>query len=87
MQELNIWLESIEKLHGKLPEALKRSIHDHYCNYWDKDRLRNVAKSYWLYESYEEFVKIDQPYLKELPKEVVCEIYEYLMDDIYYMFH
>jgi hypothetical protein len=86
LQELNIWIRSIEKLHGKLPIKLKQEINEHYFNYWDHDLLKDLAKSYWLYNSPDDFVSIDQAYLKDLPIEHVHSIYDHLFRNFYYRF-
>lgn len=82
---LNIWIENLEREHGKLSFKLKRQIIDHFAHYWEHDRLGSLRKCYWT-ESVSEQAKVTQEYMKDLPEHTQNQIMDFLYDDIFYKF-
>ena len=59
LSNLNIWIDELENFafagqYKKLPQDLKKEIIEHHCYYWAHDRLKFMAKRYWMAQSYDE---------------------------------
>lgn len=86
LAELNVWIKSLEELHGVLPAKLKKKILAHFMYYSANDMNTVLAKGYWRYKDASELRKIDQEYLSLLPAKQVRRIFRYLYDDFFYKF-
>ena len=73
MSELNLFLDQVELLHGKISDEIKGQFFDHFIYYWREDRLRNLAKDHWKEET-SDLKAINQEYLGKLGKETVFKI-------------
>jgi hypothetical protein len=47
MAGLNMFIDKIEVLHGKISNELKAHMTEHFIYYWSEDRLGSLAKEYW----------------------------------------
>ena len=83
---LNTWLDSLERLHGKIPKELRKKIIDHFTFYFSNDRLKSLAKSYWDAETADDLVAIDQDYVSLLPEEIYYQVIGSLFKDFLYHF-
>ena len=81
MTEFNIWLNSLEALHGDVPKNLKNQIKRHFMYYFSTDKNKQMAKSYWKNRNIEYLVSVDQEYLKELPEEIVKKVVKLLYNN------
>ncbi|OMJ96182.1 hypothetical protein SteCoe_365 [Stentor coeruleus] len=79
--ELNLWLDSLEIIHGKIDKKLRTNITDHFKYYFEKDRLKNLAKNYWEASTPENLISIDQQYVSSLPEEIYNQILQNLYSD------
>lgn len=79
--ELNSWLDSIERAHRKLKVPLKNEIIAYFDYYFNKDRLKKLAKNYWEAESVDDLISIDQDYIKDLPEDTYFELLSQLFAD------
>ncbi|OMJ82217.1 hypothetical protein SteCoe_17113 [Stentor coeruleus] len=84
--ELNSWLESIERMHGIVDKKLKTSLTEHFKYYFEKDRLKSLAKNYWEANSSDDLISISQGYVSNLPEEIYYQILENLFSDILHNF-
>lgn len=80
--ELNTWFESIERVHGIINKELKSRLLDHFIYYFEKDRLKLLAKNYWEADSVDDLVSISQEYVKKLPEESYYNILDNLFSDV-----
>ena len=76
--ELNTWLDSLERLRGKIPEELRAKVVKHFEFYYSNDRLKSLAKSHWEADTVEDLVAIDQKYADQLPEEIYYNIIDHL---------
>lgn len=86
MAGLDIWMSSLEDMHGKIPPKLKKQIYDHFNYYWTHDRLKGIALSYWTADDVEGMTSIKDTYLKNLPANLIQQVLNYLFEDIFYKF-
>lgn len=86
MAGLDIWMSSLEDMHGKIPPKLKKQIYDHFNYYWAHDRLKGIALSYWTADDVEGMTSIQDTYLKNLPANLIQQVLNYLFEDIFYKF-
>ncbi|OMJ88699.1 hypothetical protein SteCoe_9322 [Stentor coeruleus] len=84
--ELNSWLESIERMHGIIDKKLKNSLIEHFKYYFEKDRLKSLAKNYWEANSPDDLISASQDYVSNLPEETYFQILENLFSDILHNF-
>lgn len=83
---LNTWLDSLERFHGKIPEELRGKIISHFDFYFANDRLKSLAKNYWEANTIEDLVAINQDYTDLLPEETYYSILDNLFHDFRYSF-
>ena len=79
--KLNIWLESIENIKGKMKKSLRKRIIRHFCYYLLFDRLKSLAKNSWEFDEHDDLSKITQKYVKDMPEEVYYNILKTLFND------
>lgn len=84
--ELNSWLESIERMHGIIDKRLKNSLTEHFKYYFEKDRLKSLAKNYWEANSPNDLISVSQDYVSNLPEETYYQILENLFSDVLHNF-
>lgn len=84
--ELNLWLGSLERIHGKINKPLKSKIIDHFKYYFEKDRLKSLSKNYWEANFPDELIIIDQEYVKFLNEQVYYSIIKNLYSDFIHSF-
>ena len=83
---LNSWLDSLERIHGRIPRELKKKIRKHFTFYFKYDRLKSLAKSYWDAETPKDLISINQHYVNSLPEETYYQILYSLFKDFFYYF-
>ncbi|OMJ96128.1 hypothetical protein SteCoe_305 [Stentor coeruleus] len=82
--KLNTFLESIERIHGAIDKELRSRILDYFVYYFEKDRLKLLAKNYWEANTVHDLVSISQDYVKKLPEEDYYHILDNLFSDVIY---
>jgi hypothetical protein len=81
--ELYGWLDFIEHSQGKLPKRLRKKIVSHFEYYNRKDRLKSLAKCYWNVESSDDYLSIDQEYVKGISEKTYYKIIKNLYRDFW----
>ena len=79
--KLNIWLDSIENIKGKMKKRLRKRILGHFSYYFMYDRLKSLAKNSWEFDEHDDLSKITQRYVKDMPEEVYYNILKTLYSD------
>lgn len=79
--DINMWLYSLSRFHGKIPNELRDKIISHFEFYYAHDRLKSLAKNYWELSTTEELVSINQDYANLLPEETYYKILDTLFED------
>ena len=79
--ELNTWMEMVERIHGNIPKLLKNKVIDHFSYYFERDRLKALAKNYWDASDANDLVSIDQEYIKQLPEDTYYEVLSMIFED------
>ena len=79
--ELNTWMEMIERIHGNIPKLLRTKIIQHFSYYFERDRLKALAKNYWEAHGPDDLVSINQAYIKQLPEDTYYEVLSMIFED------
>ncbi|OMJ78266.1 hypothetical protein SteCoe_21942 [Stentor coeruleus] len=85
--ELHLWLRSLERIHGDIDKDLKTKIINHFKYYFEKDRLKCLAKNYWEAETPDDLINVDQQYVSSLPESDYFEIMDCLYSDFFSNFY
>lgn len=86
LNELNSWMESIERLHGTIPAELKKEVSEHFCYYFANDRVKNLAKKYWEAKTLQDLIEINQGFVKIFPEKSYFEVLDNVFTDFFSTF-
>lgn len=78
-----LWLKRLEAVQGKLPNDFKTELIHTFTLYDRDDRLKLMGNQWWKCSNSDEMTALEDPYLAELPEEVVADVKKHLFSDIF----
>lgn len=78
-----LWLKRLEAVQGKLPNDFKTDLIHTFTLYNRDDRLKMIGNQWWKCSDSNEMTALEDPYLAELPEEIVAAVKKHLFSDIF----
>ena len=83
LNSLRNWIKQLEKRYGLLNYETHEKILSHFKYYWKVDKLHDISKEYWNEETYNDTLKDNGVFFKQLTEEIKKDMLNGLFKDIF----